>query len=1653
MSAGGGAWGGTLRRVLACMVAVSMLVSGVPASAVEEVVAEISQSDSAISDREVESTDAVAADDGGALYDSDGESTEAEAMPADEVGGPIEEIDDEDETNGGQVGFEDQAIEEEEPSLYIEEDGDQAIDASAESVESVPITQPLTGDSEVLGADAARDAVANLITPSPGANVPNALAAESSPEVTTNAVVAVALGGEHSAAITSDGSLWTWGSNSRGQLGDGTQEDRCTPVRIMDDVISVALGKDHSGAVKFMQGLGEFGYTYAGPELLTWGSNALGKLGLYDGVIDKELQPTHIYTEGIVGVSAIDLGGSHTAVLKPDGVIVVCGSNTYGQLSIYDSSKWKCPTPQHVIAHDVEYFGDMEYFGDVVSVSLGEYHTAAVKKDGSLWTWGCNNYGQLGNGTTESRDRPGFVMGDVDSVSLGYQHSAAIASDGSLWMWGANYSGQLGDGTTNHRCVPTRIYLEDTESDVTLTDPLTDQTIPRLRYSAGSFYFNRGTEDPYLWSTTYYDCVDVRVTIPDSKGRGESFDVTLPDGLSFEANEAVTQKSFVSVSSESDGTYSIGRVYLLYSERWTQSDDKDFCIRVRSMDSVGAQVITDEVIPLTVTRSVDQEQLRGLSPAAFAGSNLLYNKSVALLSAYLSQLMENGNKPELMRNIMSTMRDEYGFSRIQYVHPLSANEEESVCATKRIMVGDRLRTLVVCAVQGSDPFTAIPYSVQDWIAGNCNYSGLKPYHENFMRCANNNRMTLDAYCAGVGLDLTASSNIMLVTGHSRGGAIANLVGQGIIAGGSDYVHADNVRCYTYAAANAHKEAYDTSGLYGAIYNITNYADCVPFVPGFGLDSYGHNYVFNEGDTSADDCKALMRQLYWTGIFTAGMRTAAIMANLTKHVLTMPMHEGIDNISWQHDMQRYIEAVEAGSWSSTPFHAYCRQSDDLYRTKWGHRIDLAVNASHAYSSATEHRGPVVWAMRVAANTALIALTIKCPVDVDVLNSSGDVVCSVVNDEIVLCDVEDLSVTVVGDQKEFVWAKGADYMPRIRGYADGTMEYSVAETDRTGALVSKTDFEDVPVLESGEIVPSGTEDAPSLVLSSGDVMHPQRVEEGDEVETIEVELTSGEEDALLFGDGAYARGGCVSVLASPPSSSLAFSGWYDNGTLVSTSACYSFFSDEDVSLEARFGAATDLDVSHAEVTLGNDGFTYTGEPIEPPVSVALGGVPLLEGEDFELEFANNVVAGTARVTARGIGSFVGAATAEFSIARARIEAPRATNHTYDGGAQTGVVPGFGYALAGVASATNAGAYKATATPDANHCWPDGGTTGKDITWTIARAKVAAPTARTGLTYSGKAQTGVASGAGYNLSGTASATKAGTYKVKATPDANHCWPDGGTAAKDVTWSIAKASQSVTAADKSVACGKTVSLGATASAGGKLTYKSSDATVATVDSKGTITGKKGGTAKVTVTAAATTNHKSASKTVTVTVTKAAQTVTAADKACYVGKTVSLGAKASAGGKLTYKSSDAAVTAVSAAGVVTGKKAGTAKVTVTAAATATHKQTTKTVTVTVRKQANTLAAKATKATVAASYSTARSKAVTLASNVTVSKAKGAVTYANVSKNATAKKFKVNAKTGKLTVPKGTKKGKYQVKVKVTAKGDATYLSGSKVVTFTVQVQ
>ncbi|KRB76431.1 hypothetical protein ASE01_15825 [Nocardioides sp. Root190] len=174
-----------------------------------------------------------------------------------------------------------------------------------------------------------------------------------------------------------------------------------------------------------------------------WGGNVFGELG--DGTTSPHRTAAPV--TGLSDVVDLHTGREHTVALRADGTVMTWGSNQMGQLGGGTTGGLR-PAPAAVAG-----------LTDVVMVSTGHYHSLALRADGSVWTWGYNHVGQLGDGTTTNRNRPVLVSGTrtYSWVAAGRDMSYAVATDGSVWAWGLNGDGQLGDGTTTNRAVPVQV--------------------------------------------------------------------------------------------------------------------------------------------------------------------------------------------------------------------------------------------------------------------------------------------------------------------------------------------------------------------------------------------------------------------------------------------------------------------------------------------------------------------------------------------------------------------------------------------------------------------------------------------------------------------------------------------------------------------------------------------------------------------------------------------------------------------------------------------------------------------------------------------------------------------------------------------------------------------------------------------------------------------------------------------------------------------------------------------------------------------------------------------------------------------------------------------------------------------------------------------
>ena len=261
----------------------------------------------------------------------------------------------------------------------------------------------------------------------------------------------VSVGSYHTMALDSEGSLWAWGWNEYGQLGDGTTTDKKEPVQIQ---IKTKPG------TKFTQVAAGYAYSLAidsEGNLWAWGWNKYGQLG--DGTTTDRKEPVQIQIKTKPGTTfaQVAAGGTHTLAIADDGSLWAWGSNEYGQLGDGTTTDRKEPVQIQIKTKPGTTFAQ---------VSVGGAHTLAIADDGNLWAWGWNEYGQLGDGTTNDKEEPVQIQIKTKpkttfaQVAAGSYHTLAIADDGSLWAWGSNDSGQLGDGTTTNKEEPVQIQIK-----------------------------------------------------------------------------------------------------------------------------------------------------------------------------------------------------------------------------------------------------------------------------------------------------------------------------------------------------------------------------------------------------------------------------------------------------------------------------------------------------------------------------------------------------------------------------------------------------------------------------------------------------------------------------------------------------------------------------------------------------------------------------------------------------------------------------------------------------------------------------------------------------------------------------------------------------------------------------------------------------------------------------------------------------------------------------------------------------------------------------------------------------------------------------------------------------------------------------------------
>jgi alpha-tubulin suppressor-like RCC1 family protein len=253
-------------------------------------------------------------------------------------------------------------------------------------------------------------------------------------------VVAAAAGEYFSLALRNDGTVWSWGVNSEGELGIGSTSNTPVglpgPVQGLSRVTGISAGLSHSLALR------------NDGTVWVWGGNTRGQLGNGTSGTNFGLVPAPV--PGLSGIRAIAAGESHNLALAPDGTVWAWGDNTFGQLGVGTSSTTPVTSPVQVMN-----------LNGVVALAAGKAHSVALRLDGSVWSWGANGSSQLGNLsplTLIAHPVTAQNVASIVAVAASAATTFALRSDGTVMAWGYNAFSNCGLGNTNTTSpIPTMI--------------------------------------------------------------------------------------------------------------------------------------------------------------------------------------------------------------------------------------------------------------------------------------------------------------------------------------------------------------------------------------------------------------------------------------------------------------------------------------------------------------------------------------------------------------------------------------------------------------------------------------------------------------------------------------------------------------------------------------------------------------------------------------------------------------------------------------------------------------------------------------------------------------------------------------------------------------------------------------------------------------------------------------------------------------------------------------------------------------------------------------------------------------------------------------------------------------------------------------------
>ncbi len=247
-------------------------------------------------------------------------------------------------------------------------------------------------------------------------------------------VIAVSAGRAHTLFLKNDGTVWSCGSNTYGQMGLGVADviNHSTPVQLpsLSGIIAIAAGANHSLFLKNDSTVWSCGY------------NVRGELG--DGTYNQSGAPIKI--NSLSGIIALAAGGTHSIFLKKNGTVWACGRNVEGQIGVGTTGLNPLPVQVNILS-------------GITAIAGGGFFSLYLKNDGTVWACGQNMAGQLGDGTSTDRSTPvqSTSLSGMIAIAAGGNHSLFLKNDNTVWATGYNGTGQLGIGNTISKTTPVQI--------------------------------------------------------------------------------------------------------------------------------------------------------------------------------------------------------------------------------------------------------------------------------------------------------------------------------------------------------------------------------------------------------------------------------------------------------------------------------------------------------------------------------------------------------------------------------------------------------------------------------------------------------------------------------------------------------------------------------------------------------------------------------------------------------------------------------------------------------------------------------------------------------------------------------------------------------------------------------------------------------------------------------------------------------------------------------------------------------------------------------------------------------------------------------------------------------------------------------------------